>query len=135
MTLPDKRDVIRDCFAANPHLPPTPDAILNALHQAGWAIVPKARVVPAEPTPEAEERAARALYTLRGLRDIDFGYSSGQVAWDDTSHGVRESYREEVREVLRAALGSDSRTESDCKGLSVADQLGSDSPEGDTDGE
>lgn len=38
---PDKRDVIRDCIDANPHSPVTADAILNALHVAGWKVVRK----------------------------------------------------------------------------------------------
>lgn len=38
----DKRTVLQECIRANPHSPPSPDAILNALHQAGWAVVPKA---------------------------------------------------------------------------------------------
>lgn len=39
--LQPKREVIRDCLNANPHSPASPDAILNALHQAGWAVVPR----------------------------------------------------------------------------------------------
>lgn len=37
----DKRTVLQEMLWANPHSPPSADAILNALHQAGWKVVPK----------------------------------------------------------------------------------------------
>lgn len=37
----DKRTVLQEMLQANPHSPPSADAILNALHQAGWKVVPK----------------------------------------------------------------------------------------------
>lgn len=81
----DKRDIILDFHGS-------PDAILNALHQGGWAIVPKEEVL-RPGGPSHPDKKTISIDFDGVLHGYSLGWNGGEI-YDPPISGAQEAVRE-----------------------------------------